>query len=201
MSVATIHHEIVSPKPAEPEMRRWTSEEYELCRAEGFFDGQRVQLINGEIINMPAMGHNHVGTVDAVAEYLRAAFGSLHWVRMQFPLKLGPRSNPEPDVAVVEHPRGHYTDHPTTALMVVEVTDTTLRLDRRKVGLYASAGIAEYWLINLPAEEVEVYRNPVPDAGNEFGYNFGPPVVLGLKDELSPLARPGAKMKVSDLLK
>ncbi len=89
------------------------------------------------------------------------AFSRLDYtVRNQMPLALDENSEPEPDVAVVPGKARDYTQaHPTTAVLVVEVADATLRLDRKtKQAVYARNGIAEYWIVNLKDNSLEVYR-------------------------------------------
>lgn len=95
---------------------------------------------------------------------LRKAFGEGTHVRIQLPLALDPSSEPEPDVTVVRgSPRDYRDAHPSAALLVVEVADTTLSHDRDQKGsLYARAGVADYWIVNLVDQVLEVYRDPGP---------------------------------------
>ncbi len=92
--------------------------------------------------------------------------------------------------------------HPTTAVLIVEVSDTTLASDRhRKASLYACVGIADYWIINLVHNQVEVYRNPVADAAQPFGFRYADATILRVAtDTVSPLAESTIQIKVSDLL-
>src|SRR5947209_7577198 len=151
----------------EPRPLRWTREDYyRLCEAE-WFQGRRVQLINGEIIEMPAQKNYHAVAVALSDDALTAAFGPGFWVRVQMSLDLSPLSVPDPDLAVVPGtPRSYTTaSNPTTGLLVVEVSETTLAYDRNhKAGLYAAAGIADYWIVNLVGRQLEVHRDPVADA-------------------------------------
>src|SRR5262245_10736836 len=130
---------------AEPRTRRWTRAEYYRLADMGLFHGQRVELIEGELMVQSPQKAAHFTTTDRVAELLRQHFGSGFHVRMQGPLDLGPHSEPEPDVAVVAGRREDYaTNHPRTAVLIVEVCDTTLTSDRtRKASLYARAGLAD----------------------------------------------------------
>jgi Uma2 family endonuclease len=110
-------------------------------------------------------------------------------------------SDPEPDVSVVAGKREDYRDHPTTALLIVEVSDTTLDYDQtQKVGLYARAGIADYWILNLVANQVEVYRDPVPDAAWPYGYRYGTVRVYFRGMTINPLAKPAAGVAVAAVL-
>lgn len=181
---------------AEPITRRWTRDEYYRLADEGWFNGQRVQLIRGEIVQMPPQGHQHAKGIFNVARFLVSAFGDRHWVRNQLPLNVLDHSDPEPDVAVTSEPPESYDDHPTTALLAVEISDSSLRLDRRKAGLYAAANIPEYWILNLQSRQLEVYRQPIADAKHEFGHRYTDVRELSEDETIAPLARPDAKILV-----
>jgi Uma2 family endonuclease len=185
----------------EPQARRWTREEFYRMADLGFFHGQRAELIEGEIVVMSPQKWLHACTVDRVAEVLRPGFGSGAWVRTQLPLNLGLSSDPEPDVSVVPGERDDYTDHPTTALLVVEVSDTTLEYDRgRKASLYARAGIEDYWIVNLVDLQLEVYRQPRVDPSQDHGYGYGSVTVIGLTGTVVPLAGAHGGVPVGRLL-
>jgi Uma2 family endonuclease len=167
----------------------------------GLFEGQRVQLIGGEIIQMSPIGHPHSVAVSKVEDALKAVFGKGYWVRVQQPLHLPDDSEPEPDVAVAKGDRDAFTGHPTSAVLVVEVSDTTLGLDRkRKAGLYARAGVADYWVVNLIDRQVEVHRSPKKDKSQPFGYAYADVRVAKPGETLSPLAAAKAKITVKDVL-
>jgi Uma2 family endonuclease len=187
---------------SEPGLRRWTLKEYYRLGELGFFDGQRVELINGKIIQMAPIKNFHVAATDLTAEALRAAFGAGYWVRTQAPLDLTPTSSPEPDVAVVRgSPRGSGSANPTTASLVVEVSDSTLHADRgRKARLYARAAVGEYWIVNLVDRQLEVFRDPKPDPTHPGRAAYGQLLTLAPTDTVTPRAAPGAKIKVADLL-
>src|SRR5262245_17207532 len=187
----------------DPRPIRWTAEDYyKLCESEVLF-GRRVQLIGGEIIEMAAQKNWHALGVALTEDALRNAFGPNYWVRGQMSLDLSPHSVPDPDVAVIAgSPRTHTTGtNPTTALLVVEVADTTLAYDRRtKASLYAASGIADYWIVNIPDRQVEVHRDPVPDAMQPFGFRYDSRTILVAGDLVSPLALPSGQVAVADLL-
>ncbi len=146
--------------------RKFTREEYYRIAEAGLFNGERVELIEGEIVQMSPIGPAHGETATLVAELLWRLFGEGYRVRVQMPLSLGD-SEPQPDVAVVPGKPGDYRDaHPTSAVLVVEVAQSSLEYDREVKGrLYAQAGIPEYWLVNLEERCVEVYRDPSPERG------------------------------------
>jgi Uma2 family endonuclease len=186
----------------EPKTRRWNRAEFYQMADLGWFNDQRVELIEGEIIEMPPIGNPHCICTDRVAESLRTVFHPGCWVRMQMPLNLNPYSEPLPDVAVVAGARDQYTDHPTTALLVVEVSDTTLSYDRRrKASLYARTAIADYWIVNLVDRQLEVHRDPAADSTQAYGFGYANPLlILGPADLVTPLAAPHARIPVTNLL-
>lgn len=120
---------------------------------------ERVELIEGMIVTMPRCAPAHALAIEVLNRALvRAAADDLR-VRPQLPLTVAPRSEPEPDLAVV---RGGYGDrHPQTALLVIEVAGTSARIDRgAKLAVYARAAIPEYWIVDVARREVEVLREP-----------------------------------------
>src|SRR5262245_8479191 len=159
----------------EPRPLRWTAEEYyQLCGAE-WFQGRRVQLIDGEIIEMPSMKNLHALGISFTEDALRLAFGPSYWVRVQMSLDLSPASVVDPDLAVIAgSARSHVgSNNPTSALLVVEVADTTLYFDRNtKADLYAGAGITDYWIVNVRDNQLEVYRDPRPDPTARSGHRY-----------------------------
>ena len=151
---------------------------------------------------MSPHGTEHAVAIGLVQEALSRAFGDAYCVRVQLPLAVSDQSEPEPDLAVVAgSPRDYLDEHPTTALLVVEVSDTTLAHDStRKVGLYASAGIQEYWIVNLREHRVEALAEPTPDPGADFGFKYNAQRAYGIGEIIAPLARPDAGVRVTDLL-
>jgi Uma2 family endonuclease len=185
----------------EPTVRRFSRAEYYRMAELGLFQGQRVELIAGEIVEMPALNPPHSTATKLAEEALEAAFGRRYHARVQQPLSLGINSDPEPDVAIVPGRPRAYRTHPTTAALVVEVSDSTLRYDQNDKGsLYAAAGLPEYWIVNLVDRQLEVYRRPVPDANEPHGFLYDDVTFLGPGDYATPLARPRARVAVADLL-
>lgn len=181
-----------------PRPFRFTREQYRRLGELGFFDGWRVELIHGEIVEMSPQGWPHVLAKSKVADALRTLFAGIGWVSEQSPFPAA-GSDPEPDVSVVPGRREDYMDHPTVSLLLVEVADTTLDRDTTvKAEMYATAGIADYWVLDVFGRELIVFRNPAPIPGGGAAYRdkqtFGP------NDTVSPLAVPGAVVKVADLL-
>ena len=178
------------------QFRRFTREEYENLVKEGFFHpGERVELIDGYLHEMSPQDSWHASGIQAFKEILTPIFKKGYDIRFQMPLALGLDSEPEPDVAVV---RGHWRDyrssHPTTATLVVEVADSTLLYDRDCKGrLYATAGILDYWILNRRDTCLEVLRDPRDGV-------YRSRTLLKAGDIISPLAKPGVSIPVSNLL-
>jgi Uma2 family endonuclease len=129
------------------------------------------------------------------------AFGDEYWVRPQMSLHLEPRSAPEPDAAVILGTPDDIAAKPTSALLVVEVSDATLVFDRRrKMGLYARNGIADYWIVNLHENCLEIYRSPIRDRSQPFGFRYSSIDTLTLNDVVSLIAQPRVAIAVSELL-
>ncbi len=188
-------------QPSKPCRQRWTVEEYERLAEQGFFANRRVELVMGEIVQMPAMRNEHAVSLGLVHATLAAAFGPGHWVRMQMPLRLGRRSMPEPDAAVVTGQPRDFQTHPTTALLVVEISDTSLAYDRnRKAAMVAAANIPEYWIVNLAHRQLEVFRTPTAHPTRKRRSRYHNVTMFDPTQSAIPLALPGAAVKVADLL-
>jgi Uma2 family endonuclease len=158
------------------EVRRRTRLEYEKTIGAGFFaPDERLELIDGDIIRMTPQSCDHAAAVCLAENCLTAAFGPGSTVRPQLPLALDPDSEPEPDIAVVAGtPRDCLNSHPDSALLVIEVADANLDFDReRKAGIYAKAGIADCWIVNLVDRVVEIRRNPGPSPTPGHGWIYG----------------------------
>jgi Uma2 family endonuclease len=143
----------------------FTAEEFERMGEAGIFrQGARLELIDGEICEMSPIGSLHAACVNFLSRLLNRLFGDSHIVATQNPIRLDDFSEPQPDIALLRWRDDYYRGaHPTPAdvLLVIEVADTTVVADRKvKIPLYARAGIAESWLVDIPEGRVEVYSNP-----------------------------------------
>ena len=184
---------------------RWTLEEYEQLIALGLLEGKHVELIQGDIVTMAPMGEPHALTIMQLTEMLLPSFNSQtgYRLRAQMPIALPPLTcEPEPDVAIVPlHGPTTVTGRPTSALLVVEVAESSLAYDRDHKGpLYAAAGIQEYWLVNLPEQRIELYRQPAPDPTSFSGWRYQQVQRLQAGEQVSPLAAPSVHLAVRDLL-
>jgi Uma2 family endonuclease len=156
----------------------------------------RVELLEGVIVAMAPQNPAHATGVARADDVLRAAIGKRAHIRPQLSLVLR-RSVPEPDLAVVSGSVDDYERaHPTTALLVIEVADSSLKQDRlSKAAIYAAAGIPEYWIVNLRDEVVEVMRDPDPAQAR---YRAAHGAARGERLEL--VALPGAALDAAELL-
>jgi Uma2 family endonuclease len=133
--------------------------EYEKMVAEGLFAGERVELLDGVIVEMSPQDPRHAGAVQRLTRVLGRALAGRADVRVQLPLAVSEDSLPEPDTALVAL-RDFDQAHPTKAFLVVEVAEASLRKDRTvKAALYARAGVPEYWVVNLVERAVEVHTD------------------------------------------
>lgn len=179
---------------------RFTREQYRRLGTLGFFEGRRVELIRGEIVEMSPINWPHQLGKIKLTRALEAAFAGVGWVNEQGPLAIG-NSEPQPDVAVIAGRPEDYADHPQTALLVAEVSDTTLSEDTTtKAELYATAGVADYWFLDVVNRELHVFRDPQPLPASLGATAYRTHDVVAPADRLSPLVAPGASILVGDLL-
>jgi hypothetical protein len=147
----------------------------------------RVELIDGELIEMSPIGPRHASTVDSLAELLAPQSAGRFRLSAQNPLAIPPRSEPQPDLMLLRPRADRYADSlpgPDDVLLLIEVADRSADYDRGvKRALYAQAGIREYWVVDLTAARVEVHRGPGAD-GYAQQLDFGP------ADKISPEALP-----------
>ncbi|MCA1595062.1 MAG: Uma2 family endonuclease [Chloroflexi bacterium] len=185
-----------------PQPYRWSTEAYYRLGELGVFAGSHVQLIEGEIVEMPPIGPEHSIGSTLVLRALRLAFDDRYLERVQQPLDLGPASQPEPDVAFVFGSTAEFTArHPATAALVAEIANTSLQYDRReKASLYAKAGILDDWIINLVDRCLEVHRDPGVDSSQPSGWTFSTVFVVPPSETIAPLANPDVTIRVANLL-
>lgn len=149
-----------------PTTRLWTVEEYyQMADAGILAPEERVELIEGEIISMAAKKPPHSAITKSTADYLKSLLAGLADIRIQEPIHLSDRSEPEPDIAVVRIDPHNYIDHhptPEEVFLIVEVADTTLNYDRsKKAALYSSAEIVEYWVVDVVNRLIYGFHKPV----------------------------------------
>lgn len=185
---------LLQPAPGPPQPMRWTCADFHRAGDMGMFEGKRAMLIDGVVVEQGPMNPPHAITLGLVEEGIRTAIGPAWWLRNQSPLILGLDIDPEPDLAVVPGRPRDYTGHPATADLVVEVADTALDFDTNdKKLLYATAGIRDYWVVDINGRRLLVYRDPQ-------GGDYANQQTLGLADTVSLLAAPTAVVRVAELL-
>src|SRR5262245_24550358 len=184
-------------------LRKWTRVEYDRLIETGVLrSGDPVELLGGDLMVSEPQGSAHYTAIGLVEDALRSVLGPGWLVRSQGPIALADDSEPEPDVAVTHGSRRDYSrEHPDRPLLIVEVPDSSLSLDREHKGsLYARAGIPDYWILNLIERVLEVYREPVRDPASPFGSRYGSTSTHAFGSTVVPLAAPTARIAVSDLL-
>jgi len=184
-------------------LRRWTRAEYERLIEFGMLEPvEPVELLGGELMVSEPQGSAHYTAIGLVEDALRATLRPGWLIRSQGPVALTDDSEPEPDIAVTRGTRRDYRDdHPSRPALVVEVAEASLALDREHKGsLYARAGVADYWILNLVDRVLEIHREPREDPAARFGWRYAWTEVLSSGSSTAPLVAPGARISVSDLL-
>lgn len=176
---------------------RFTAEDYHRMGEAGIFrPGDRVELIDGEIVQMSPIGDPHAGRVIELTSIFSLRLATRVWVSVQNPVRLSPHSEPEPDLVIMRRPDtgSVRAPHPEDVLLLIEVCDTTLAYDRdRKVPLYAAAGVPETWLLDIPSDRLRVYREP-------DGREYRRIEVLARGSTIALLAFPEIEFSVDEIL-
>lgn len=176
---------------------RLTVNDYQRMGEAGIFpENTRVELIEGEIIDMAPIGSLHAGTVKRLIRVLDRAVGDAAIVSAQDPVVLGDYSEPQPDVALLRPREDFYASshpQPEDILLIVEVSDTTLRYDREvKVPLYARHNVPEVWLINLEDQQLELFHSPGAEGYREIR-------ILKQPGLITPKLLPGIEVNLAGL--
>jgi Uma2 family endonuclease len=178
--------------------KRFTVVEYQQMAETGILsEDDRLELLEGEIVEMAALGPQHAACVDRLTQRLPLLVQGRAIVRIQNPVRVGERSQPQPDVALLQPRDDFYAGghpEPEDVLLLIEVSESSLAYDRDvKLALYARAGIVEVWLVALLPQVVEIYRSP-----SENGY--GEKRTMRRGDSLSPLHLPDVVLRVDEML-
>ena len=178
--------------------RRFTASEYhQMAQAGILTEDDRVELIDGEIVQTTPIGRRHAACVDRLNRLFADNLGHAVQIRVQNPVRLDEHSEPQPDVALLRpRPDFYASGHPTPAdvLLLVEVAETSVQVDRQgKAPLYARSGVPEVWLVDLEQDTITVYRDPAPG-----GYRTAWMVRRG--ERLAPLAFADRELAVADVL-
>lgn len=184
------------PPPPEPPRKRWTREECAALEASGIWDQQHLELVEGELISKMGKKRPHSNVIVIMHSWLLRVFGD-QYVNQEVPIDVAPGDNPinepQPDLIVLTrstHEIKYGNPQPTELQLVIEVSDTTVRFDRTvKARLYARAGIADYWVVDIPARRIIVHRDP-----RDGQYRS----VTAYSDQESvPLAAPDAEFSIA----
>jgi len=186
-----------------PLIRRWTRVEYERLVEVGVFrPEERLELLDGALVVREPQGSRHAAAIRRALAALRRALGEPWQIDSQLPIALDADSEPAPAVAVVPPDPGAYRDgHPARAVLIVEVAESSYRIDREyKASLYARAGVPDYWIIDLARDTVEVHRDRDPSSEAPLGWRYRSVATLSPPATITPLAAPDAPIRVADLL-
>jgi Uma2 family endonuclease len=183
-------------------LRRWTRAEYDRLVGLGVFEGDRIELIGGQLIVAEPQGEYHASSINTAEYALRAVLPPGFIVRTQAPVALDDDSEPEPDLVVVPgRPSDYRYAHPARPVLAVEVAESSLAFDRlRKGSLFARAGIQDYWIVNLVERVLEVYRDPTPETTAPYGWQYRSVKILGPPAVVALLAFPSSELPVVELL-
>ena len=180
--------------------RRFTVGDYHRMAEAGILsEDDRVELIEGEIIEMAPIGGRHVGLVHRLTHLFVRRFGDAAIVSVQNPVRLNDRTEPQPDLMLLRPRPDFYAvagllPTPQDVLLLVEVADTRVEVDRRvKMPLYARSGIQEVWLVDVEQESITVFRDPTPG-----GYRTS--WTVQRRGSLAPLAFPDQELAATDIL-
>lgn len=193
---AVVEYIPVSPPP-NPPRKRWTRDECLALESAGVLDTSRLELVEGELIERMSKKRPHVTSLLLLRIWLAEVFGQIH-VQQEAPIDVAapdnPSNEPEPDLVVLRRPATSYlAGNPpaSDALLVVEVSDSTLPFDRSvKARLYARAAIEDYWVLDVNRRRLLVHRKPVAGEYTDV-------TVFDERESVSPLAAPGASMPVA----
>ncbi len=182
----------------EPRRRPFSVDEYYRMADSGILtDDDRVELIEGEIVQMTPIGSRHAACVKKLIKVFTNMIGGEEILSVQDPIRLDEFTEPEPDIAVLKERDDFYAKShpgPEDVLLIIEVADASVRYDREvKIPLYAKAGIPEVWIVNLPDKTIEMFRNPV-----ESGYEETS--ILRKGQSLSPTAFSEVEIRVEEIL-
>jgi len=176
---------------------RFDVDEYHaMVRAGILMEGDRVELIDGELVEMHTIGSRHAACVNRLTRLLVTALGDRALISIQNPVGLDRYSEPQPDVLVLRPRADDYaTAHPgpPDTLLAIEVADSSLAYDRTiKLPLYAKTGVPEVWIVDLAAAAVDVHREPSSEGYRHFERTT--------EGRIAPAAFPGLELELADIL-
>ena len=185
-------------KPMRVRLKKWTRAEYDCMVAQGILtERNKVELIEGEIVEKMPQNLPHKHSIKKATRIFSQFISDTVDLAVQLPLALGEVSEPEPDIALVAVDEV-LSGETEKALLVVEIADSSLAFDQsRKLLMYAKAGIADYWIVNINERVVEVYRDPVKVNGRG---RYQTQLRFGEGETITPLAFENATIAVNEIL-
>lgn len=191
----TISERPAVPAAPNPPRKRWTRAELALIEGTGVFDRQRVELIEGELIEKMPKNPPHVDAATLLLGWLMQIFG-IRFVNSEAPIDVAPEDQPVPDIIVLKRESKEFRTTPPQAAdlnLVVEVADTSLPFDlTTKAALYARAGIVEYWVVDLVSRRIIVH-------GNAQAGSYESVISYDENDAIAPLAALGSSLAVREI--
>jgi Uma2 family endonuclease len=185
--------DLVKPERIIPRRRLLSRRAYDRLVARGVFDEERIELLRGQLVTMSPQGNAHSTVTARISQRLIRALDESYEVRSHSPFAATDDSEPEPDVSVSKRRVGYY--HPTKALLLIEVAESSLKKDRLvKASIYAENGAPEYWVVDVRTTSVFVHTCPVDGMYESI-------LQLRRKDVLRPLRLPGFELTVSELFR
>jgi Uma2 family endonuclease len=186
------------PVPTDPPRKRWTRAECAAFEATGLWDQQRLELIDGELINKMGKNRPHVNVFTAVHAWLLRVFGA-QYVNAEATIDVAPQDNPtnepEPDLIVLTRPSREFPEknpQPNDLRLVIEISDSTVGFDlTTKAELYARAAVVEYWVFDIPARRLIVHRDPQ-------GGLYRSVAAYQSHEAVAPQAAPESEFRVGD---
>jgi Uma2 family endonuclease len=189
-------------KSAEGELvpKLWTKQEYIDKVEQGFLSKQRVFLLRGELIEMASMGALHWQGIKKLNYWLTRNFLPEFETNTQAPFEAFDESMPQPDGAVYTKEQDGRRPCPNSAVLIIELSDSSLELDQEMAVEYAASGVQEYWIANLRDRIIEVYRDAVADTASMTGYRYATHRIVTESESISALCRTDAVLRISDLV-
>ena len=184
-----------------PQMILWTIDQFhDLCER-GLFEGRRAMLIDGIIVEEGPMNSPHAIAATLLENLLNAVLLTNTHMRIDKPFTYKLMTDLKPDIVIVQGSPRDYTVHPTTAVMIAEIADTSLAFDLGwRMSAYASSKVADYWVLDINNNQLIVHRDPQPDATQVHGHGYATVQIIPATGSVSPLAMPSAILRVQDML-
>jgi Uma2 family endonuclease len=193
-----------TPPPVGSGWKPWrlTIPQYRKLGETGWLNGVKTMLIHGEVYTMVFPNPPHDVALSLTDRWLNRVFATGYYVRNQMGFDIGTNNDPGPDLAVVPGDiRDYAAATPRVAVLIVEVADTSLDMDTTtKAELYATAGVPDYWVIDLVNRQIIVFRDPAPLPSGLGATAYQNRHTFGPTDSVSPLHAPTASVRVADLL-